>query len=150
MLADKLKRAAQSVLMVDGDCLRAGLCRDLGFDETSRTENHRRAAELAKLAAQQGFFVIGSTMCPHQDHRSLLREVLGGHLQLIYLDASHEECAQRDTKGLYRQFAAGNLDHFSKDTFHEPLMTERDLTIRTGEKSLLDSYSELEAHFDLV
>ncbi|MEY4483937.1 MAG: hypothetical protein RL693_1389, partial [Verrucomicrobiota bacterium] len=148
MIADKLKKKGHPVFMVDGDVLRSGLCRDLGFDEASRTENHRRAAELAKLAAQQGFMVVGATICPLEVHRSLLREILNEQLHLVYLKATHEECASRDPKGLYRQFAMGKLEHFDKHTFHEPLISECDMILHTGARSLPDCVSEMDAYLD--
>lgn len=145
-LAQKLKQEGYPVLLVDGDILRSGLCHDLGFDERSRTENHRRAAELAKLAVDQGFIVIGATMCPLPSHRLLLREILGEQLRVVYLEASHEACAQRDPKGLYLQFAEGKLDHFDKDSFHAPLLSECDKTIHTGEKPPEDCALEVESY----
>lgn len=143
-IAHKLKEEGCPVFFLDGDILRSGLCRDLGFDETDRTENHRRAAEMAKLAAEQGFIVIGATMCPLLSHRLLLREVLGEQLHFIYLDATHEACAQRDPKGLYHQSVAGQLEHFDKDFFQEPLAAECDMRIHTGSESLEDCIREAE------
>lgn len=137
-IAHTLKAEGYPVFLLDGDVLRSGLCRDLGFDEASRTENHRRAAEIAKLLIQQGFLVIGATMCPQQSHRSLLREVLGDQLCFVYLDATRETCSSRDPKGLYRRFKAGEIAHFDENGFQAPLDTERELTVHTGESSLAD------------
>jgi adenylylsulfate kinase len=145
MLAERLRQSGVSVFLIDGDKLRSGLCRDLGFDEASRTENHRRAAELALLAAKQGLVVIGATMCPQSVHRALLRDVLGGDLRLIYLDADHEACARRDTKGLYRQFRAGKLDHFDRSAFVEPTTMEFDKRIHSGTGTIDECVGEVEA-----
>lgn len=148
LIADRLIEAGHQVFKVDGDRLRSGLCRDLGFDEPGRTENHRRAAELAKLAMHQGFIVIGATMCPLPAHRLLLREMLGDQLHLVYLDATHEACAQRDPKGLYRRSVAGKIDHFDKEFFQEPLAIEYDMRIHTGSKSLEDCTREAENYIN--
>lgn len=145
-IARKLKQEGYPVILVDGDILRSGLCRDLGFDEMSRTENHRRAAELAKLALEQGFIVIGATMCPHGIHRSLLRDVLGKDLRLIYLNANHQACAIRDPKGLYSKFAAGGMHNFDESIFHEPNVSEVDKRIHTGTTSIEECFREVEAY----
>lgn len=146
MLGERLKQKGIPVFMIDGDKLRSGLCRDLGFDEASRAENHRRAAELALLAAKQGFVVIGATMCPHPTHRALLREVLGANLRLIYLDADHKACAQRDPKGLYRKFAAGAVEHFAESIFQEPMTAEVDKLVHTATRTAEECAGELETY----
>jgi adenylylsulfate kinase-like enzyme len=143
-LAERLQQRGFPVFKVDGDKLRSGLCYDLNFDAASRTENHRRAAEVALLAMEQGFIVLGATMCPQHSHRSLLREILGENLRFIYLDADHEACSQRDPKGLYRRFDAGQLEHFHRDTFQEPTVSEFDKRIHTGARTIEECADEIE------
>lgn len=144
-LAESFKQRGIPVFLIDGDKLRAGLCRDLGFDEASRMENHRRAAELALLAVRQGLIVIGATMCPQKAHRALLRDALGEDLRFIYLDADHEACARRDAKGLYGKFDAGELAHFDRDTFVEPSNLEFDKCIHTGAGTFEDFIRDMQA-----
>jgi adenylylsulfate kinase len=131
-----LREKGRAVQLVDGDDLRAGVCADLGYDDASRTENHRRAAEIAKLACAQGMVVVGATMCPARSHRTLLRGILGDHLRLIHVKASHEICAARDPKGLYRRAQQGLLTHFAADTFEEPAESEVDGVIDTSHGDL--------------
>jgi adenylylsulfate kinase len=131
-----LREEGRAVQLVDGDDLRAGVCADLGYDDASRTENHRRAAEIAKLACVQGMAVVGATMCPARHHRALLRGILGDHLRLIHVKASYEICAARDPKGLYRRAQQGLITHFAADTFEEPDESEVDGVIDTAQGDL--------------
>lgn len=90
--------------------------------------------------------VIGATMCPHPAHRALLRDVLGGNLRLIYLDADHQACAQRDPKGLYRKSAAGAVEHFAENIFQEPMAAEVDKLVHTVTQSAEECVKDLEAY----
>ena len=115
---------------IDGDDLRAGLCADLGFSEEARTENHRRAAELASLAAKQGTIVLAATMAPRVGQRAMVERVLGSRLRWIYVDADLETCACRDPKGIYKRAnGSGNPRDFAFDVpeahhYHLRLDTE--------------------------
>lgn len=135
-VAEHLRKKGRVVQLVDGDNLRAGVCADLGYDDAGRTENHRRAAEIARLASAQGIVVVGATMCPARHHRTLLRDILGGHLRLIHVKASHEVCAVRDPKGLYRRARQGLVTHFDADIFEEPDESEVDGVIDTDQRDL--------------
>jgi adenylylsulfate kinase-like enzyme len=135
-VAGHLRKEGTAVQLVDGDELRAGVCADLGYDDASRTENHRRAAEIARLASAQGMVVVGATMCPARHHRTLLRGILGHQLRLIHVKASHEVCAARDPKGLYRRAQQGLITHFAADTFEEPDESEVDGVIDTNQGGL--------------
>ncbi|RBP39731.1 adenylylsulfate kinase [Roseimicrobium gellanilyticum] len=128
----QLRQEGRATYLVDGDALRSGVCADLGYDDASRTENHRRAAEMARLASEQGLIVIGATMCPARHHRDLLRDILGDRLRLIHVRASHEVCAMRDPKGLYCRAQKGLVDHFAAQTFQDPTEHEADGVIDTG------------------
>lgn len=132
----RLRVEGKAVYLVDGDELRSGVCADLGYDDASRTENHRRAAEMARLASAQGLLVVGATMCPARHHRTLLRDILGDRLKLIHVKASHEVCAMRDPKGLYRKAQEGFVANFAAQTFQEPTEEEVDGVIDTGANDL--------------
>jgi adenylylsulfate kinase-like enzyme len=123
-VVERLREHGRAVYLVDGDALRSGVCADLGYDDASRTENHRRAAEMARLASGQGMVVIGATMCPAKHHRALLRGILGGRLRLIHVKASHEVCSRRDPKGLYRRAQQGLITGMTADIFQEPEVSE--------------------------
>ncbi|MEJ1974431.1 MAG: adenylyl-sulfate kinase [Lacunisphaera sp.] len=107
-LARSLREQGRTVLLLDGDELRAGLCRDLGFSDEARAENIRRAAEMARLAIAQGQVVLAAFITPREELRQLARKIIGaGRIDLIWVDAPLAVCRQRDPKGLYQKSAAG-------------------------------------------
>jgi adenylylsulfate kinase len=110
--------------LLDGDNIRTGLNRGLGFSDSDRTENIRRIAEVAKLFAHAGIVTLCSFITPLRAHRDLARSIIGADdLLEVYVKASFETCARRDPKGLYAKAAAGGVGQFTgKDSsFEEPL-----------------------------
>ncbi|HSI07389.1 MAG: adenylyl-sulfate kinase [Rariglobus sp.] len=112
--------------LLDGDNVRIGLNRDLGFTDADRSENIRRIAEVAKLFVQAGVVVIASFITPHRAHRQLARSIIGaGDFIEVYIAASFETCAKRDPKGLYAKAKAGGVQQFTgKDSSFEPPTVE--------------------------
>jgi adenylylsulfate kinase len=108
--------------LLDGDNVRTGLNRGLGFSEADREENIRRVAEVAKLFVQAGVIVLGSFITPTRRLRALARSVIGAEdLIEVYVKAAFETCARRDPKGLYAKADAGGVAHFTgKDSSFEP------------------------------
>ena len=146
-LAAGLRSQGRTVLLLDGDVLRAGLCRDMGFTDEDRTENIRRAAELAKLAMAQGQVVFAAFITPRENLRRLVREIVGpGHLDLVWVDTPLAVCQQRDPKGLYQRAAAGDLPLLTgvNSVFEEP--TAHDLRVHTDLHSVVDLLIELEEY----
>lgn len=148
-LAGSLRAKGHAVLRLDGDELRSGLCKGLGFSDAARTENIRRAAEVARLAASQGQVVLMALITPREDLRQLVREIVGeGRVDFIWVDAPLAVCRQRDPKGLYRKSAAGDLPHFTgvDSAFEAPRVTGLHLNTAVDgvEKSLreLTGYCE--------
>lgn len=126
-LAVALERtlAGQGILttLLDGDEIRAGLNRGLGFSDTDRTENLRRVAEVARLFAHSGSVVVCAFITPLRDQRILVREIIGGYdLTMVYLSASFAACARRDPKGLYARAAGDKIAMFTgrDSTFEQP------------------------------
>jgi adenylylsulfate kinase len=120
--------------LLDGDNVRTGLNRDLGFSEADRAENIRRVAETAKLFVQAGVIAICSFITPLRAHRRLAREIIGPEDFIeTYIAASFATCAQRDPKGLYAKAGAGGVAQFTgRDSAFEPPAPEDDaLTIDT-------------------
>ncbi|MFI5355954.1 MAG: adenylyl-sulfate kinase [Opitutales bacterium] len=104
------EKSGVAALMLDGDGLRQGLCQGLGFEAADRTENLRRAAEVARLAVDSGLVVIAAFITPMAEQRAMVRRIVGAeHLSLVLVDAPLAVCQQRDVKGLYRDAAAGKL-----------------------------------------
>ncbi len=130
-LRDHLQAAGQAVILLDGDELRSGLCADLGYSDADRSENLRRAAHLAKLAAEQGNTVVCAFVTPKEHHRDLVRQILGERVHLIHIDCPLEVCVARDVKGLYAKAAAQQMTGMTgtQDGFEAPLRA--DLGIRT-------------------
>lgn len=109
--------------LLDGDNIRTGLNRGLGFSDADRAENIRRIAEVAKLHAHAGLVTLCSFITPLRSLRALARGIIGpADLFEVYVKASFATCAQRDPKGLYAKAAAGGVGQFTgKDSaFEEP------------------------------
>ena len=107
--------------LLDGDGLRQGLNRDLGFSPEERRENLRRAAQAARLLADAGLIVIAAFISPLQADRDAVRAILGNELIEVHVDAPLAECARRDPKGHYRRARAGTLRDFTGvDAPYEP------------------------------
>ena len=109
--------------IIDGDVIRNGLNKGLGFSEADRYENLRRVAEVAKLFKDCGVITIVSFISPTEKARQLAREIVGAKdFSEIYINASLEVCEKRDTKGLYRQARQGMISNFTGigSPFEEP------------------------------
>ena len=135
--------------ILDGDNIRSGLNRNLGFSDDDRAENIRRIAEVAKLFANAGIVTLTSFITPKSELRALAREIIGPDDFLeVYVRASFETCASRDPKGLYAKAAAGEVKQFTgKDSgFEEPespdlLIDTESMTIETSVDQLLETIS---------
>ena len=146
-LARSLRAQGHIVLVLDGDLLRAGLCRDLGFSDKARTENIRRAAELARMALTQGQIVLAAFITPREGLRQLAREIIGPErIDMIWVDAPLAVCRQRDPKGLYQQSAAGSLPLLTgvHSAFEVPSAPV--IHLSTDTRSISDLIQELEFH----
>jgi bifunctional enzyme CysN/CysC len=99
---------------LDGDNVRQGLNKDLGFGDADRSENLRRVAEVAKLMADAGLIVIVSFISPFQSDRDYARRLLrAGEFIEVFIDTSLAVCEERDPKGLYRRARAGEIADFT-------------------------------------
>lgn len=112
---DRLLHArGKHTYMLDGDNVRHGLNRDLGFTEADRVENIRRVAEVAKLMADAGLIVLVSLISPFRDERRMARELMEEDEFIeIFVDTPLDECARRDPKGLYEKAFAGKIANFT-------------------------------------
>lgn len=98
---------------LDGDNLRSGLNADLGFSKEDRSENIRRAAEVAKLMADAGLIVISSFITPLEENRRAASDIIGGYYKGVYIKCDIENCIKRDPKGLYKRAMEGEIDNFT-------------------------------------
>jgi bifunctional enzyme CysN/CysC len=109
-----LHASGRHTILLDGDNIRHGLNRDLGFLDVDRVENIRRVAEVAKLMTQAGLIAIVSFISPFRAERSLARDLMEpGEFIEIFVDTPLEECIRRDPKGFYKRAIAGELRHFT-------------------------------------
>ena len=114
LLEKKLHAAGKHTYMLDGDNVRHGLNRDLGFTEADRVENIRRVAEMAKLMADAGLIVLVSFISPFRAERRFAREIMAdGEFVEVFVDTPFEECARRDPKGLYAKALRGEIKNFT-------------------------------------
>ncbi|MGY2048797.1 adenylyl-sulfate kinase [Methylobacterium sp. JK268] len=109
-LRDRLSAAGRPSAILDGDVLRTGLNRDLGFSDADRVENMRRTAEVAFLMADAGLIVIVALISPFRRERAEARRLARGlPFHEIHVEASLATCEKRDPKGLYRRARAGEI-----------------------------------------
>jgi bifunctional enzyme CysN/CysC len=122
LLEKRLVAAGRHTYLLDGDNVRHGLNRDLGFSEADRVENIRRATEVARLFVDAGLVVIVSFISPYRAERELARSLFQpGEFVEIFVDAPLEECERRDPKGLYEKARRGELANFTGiDSAYEP------------------------------
>jgi len=130
-IANELERRlylmGRHVYLLDGDNLRHGLCSDLGFSAEDRSENIRRAAEVAKLFADAGFICLAAFISPLRSDRDRVRQLLpAGHFFETYVSTPIEVCRQRDPKGLYARADRGELKDFTgvSAPYEPPLQPE--------------------------
>jgi adenylylsulfate kinase len=124
--------------VLDGDNIRHGLNKNLGFSAEDREENIRRIGEVAKLFADAGFITMTSFISPYRKDRDIARKIhneTGLFFMEVFLDAPIEICEQRDAKGLYEKARKGEIKNFTgiDDPYEPPENPE--LVIKTGELS---------------
>ncbi len=114
LVEKKLHSLGRHTYILDGDNVRHGLNRDLGFTDADRVENIRRVGETAKLLVDMGMITLVSFISPFTSERRMAREMVEANEFIeIYVDTSLEECERRDVKGLYAKARAGEIKHFT-------------------------------------
>ena len=126
--------------ILDGDELRNGLNKNLGFSEADRMENIRRTAEVAKLLCEMGVMVIVSLITPTQAMRDLARHIIGDTDFIeAYINSSLKTCERRDVKGLYKKARAGEIPNFTGIAAPYEIPASPDLVIDTENYSVSES-----------
>ncbi len=114
LLEKRLHVEGKHTYLLDGDNLRHGLNRDLGFTEADRVENIRRVAEVARLMADAGLIVLVSLISPFRTERRMARNLFApGEFVEVFVDTPLQECERRDAKGLYAKARRGELQNFT-------------------------------------
>ena len=135
-LEDKLFELGRACYVLDGDNVRHGLNRDLGFSPEDRTENIRRIAEVAHLFNDSGMIVIAAFISPYAKDRALARQIVGeDRFAEIHLTTSIEVCEERDPKGLYAKARAGALPDFTGISAPYESPVQPYMTLDTGTRS---------------
>ncbi|MDF2785200.1 MAG: adenylylsulfate kinase [Pantoea eucrina] len=113
-LEQALHQLGVSTYLLDGDNVRHGLCRDLGFSDDDRRENIRRVGEVARLMVDAGLVVLTAFISPHRAERQMVRDLLGeGEFIEVFVNTPLAVCEARDPKGLYKKARAGELRNFT-------------------------------------
>ena len=109
----QLMSMGKACYVLDGDNVRHGLNKDLGFSAESRTENIRRIAEVAKLMNDAGLIVITAFISPLRSDRQMARDIIGEDFREVYVSTNIDVCESRDPKGLYAKARAGLVSDFT-------------------------------------
>lgn len=139
-----LMHQGQHTMLLDGDNIRFGINKNLGFSKEDRLENIRRVAELAKVLNDAGVIALTSTISPTREHRELARKVIGQEDFIeVYVSTSLEECETRDVKGLYQKARRGEITNMTgiQDPYEAP--RQPDVVIDTAGRSIEESLDEL-------
>lgn len=141
---EKLYEMGFRTYILDGDNIRIGLCKDLGFDEKSRIENIRRIGEVSKLFVDAGVIVLTAFISPFRSDRRTVRDLVGeNEFVEIFVNCPLEECEKRDVKGLYKKARNGEIKNFTGiDSPFEP-PENPDIEIRTNEMSVEESVEKV-------
>jgi bifunctional enzyme CysN/CysC len=144
LLEIQLHMTGRHTYLLDGDNVRHGLNRDLGFTESDRVENIRRVAEVSKLMVDAGLVVIVSFISPFRSERDFARALFeAGEFLEVFVDAPLAECERRDAKGLYAKARQGKLANFTgiDSPYETPILPE--MTLNTLEDKPDECVSKL-------
>ena len=133
-----------NIVVIDGDVIRTGLCRDLGFSPEDRVENNRRVAELAKIFVRNGTICLCAFISPSQEARRQAREIVGREFfREVFVKCSVETCEHRDNKGFYAKARQGIISNYTgiSSEYEPPL--QPDIVICTENTPVEKSVAEL-------
>ena len=144
-LADRGRHA----YVLDGDNVRHGLNKNLGFSPDDRTENIRRIGEVSKLFTDAGLIVMSSFISPYRADRDQVRAIMEpGDFVEVHVDASVETCESRDVKGLYKKARAGEIPEFTGISAPYEAPEKPELVLDTNKQSVEESVSALVAYLE--
>ena len=144
IVEQKLHQLGKHTYLLDGDNVRHGLNKDLGFTDTDRVENIRRIAEVSKLMLDAGLIVMVSFISPFKSERKMARELVEKNEFIeIFVDTPIEECEKRDPKGLYKKARSGKLKNFTGIDSDYEKPTSPEITLDTKTKNAEDSADKI-------
>ncbi|OFY62254.1 MAG: adenylyl-sulfate kinase [Bacteroidetes bacterium RIFCSPLOWO2_02_FULL_36_8] len=141
---ERLHKMGFRTYLLDGDNIRKGLCKDLGFSEEDRAENIRRIGETARLFVEAGIIVLTAFISPFKKERQAIRKLVGrNEFFEIYVNCPLNVCEHRDVKGLYKKARIGMIKNFTgiDSPFEAPV--NPDVEIRTDKMNLNDSVKKI-------
>lgn len=144
---NKLYQLKKHTSLLDGDNVRHGLCKDLGFSDDDRTENIRRIGEVSKLMVDTGLIVLTAFISPFREDRLVVRNMFSEHEFIeVFINTPLFECERRDLKGLYKQARIGIIKNFTgiDSPYEEPKHAE--ITI-DNESTSIDAASDIIVEF---
>ena len=148
-LERKLHDAGRHTMTLDGDNVRHGLNKNLGFGDEDRKENIRRIAEVCKLMNDAGLIVISSFISPFIKDRQSAREIIGDDNFIeVYIATSFEECERRDVKGLYKKARNGEIKDFTGLTSPYEAPEEADVTVVTEGRTVDECVDQILAYLE--
>jgi bifunctional enzyme CysN/CysC len=143
-LEKTLKKQKLPVIWIDGDLLRSGLCKDLGFSIEDRFENVRRAAEIAKVSNLAGSICIVSLISPMKNMRLLAKEIIGEKKFIeVFVNTPIAECVKRDPKGLYAKAQKGEISKFTGVGQDYESPENPNIEIDTSKETIEDSLQKI-------
>ena len=143
LLESQLIAKGRACCVLDGDNVRHGLNRDLGFSDLDRTENIRRIAEVSRLMNSAGLIVITAFISPLRSDREMAKAIIGEAYREIFVSTAIEVCETRDPKGLYQKARQGLVKDFTGVSAPYETPTNPSLIIDTAVRSKEDSVSEI-------
>ncbi|MAA78652.1 MAG: adenylyl-sulfate kinase [Deltaproteobacteria bacterium] len=152
-LEANLIREGRFAYGLDGDNIRFGLCKDLGFSPEDRKENIRRIGAVAQLFCDAGAITICSFVSPYKNDRDAVRTLVANRFVEVHVDCSVEECARRDPKGLYKKARAGEIPNFTGISAPYEAPIDPEIHIDTATSSIEHSVNTIVAylmHQDLL
>lgn len=135
-LEKRLFALGKQTMLLDGDNVRMGLNKNLGFEEKDRIENIRRIAEVSKLMNDAGLIVLTSFISPFRQDRRNAKDIIGERFVEVYVSTPIEECERRDVKGLYKEARAGKISNFTGVSSPYEAPESPDIVVDTSAHSL--------------
>lgn len=154
-IANKVEAALfeknKQVYSLDGDNIRSGINKGLGFTKEDRYENLRRIAEVAKLFVDAGNITVAAFVSPTYKDRGLVKNIIGEKDFIeVFVDTSLEECERRDVKGLYKKARAGEIKNFTGIDAPYDAPKNPDIHIKTEEKTVDQAVEEILNHINTL
>jgi len=143
-LEHHLFKKGYKTFILDGDNVRHGLNKDLGFSADDRKENLRRVGEVAKLMLDAGLIVISAFISPYEEDRMTTKKIIKDYQFIeVYVNCSVEVCEERDVKGLYAKARKGLIPNFTgiSDPYEKPV--DPDIEVRTAEETIEESMKKI-------